>query len=778
MFLLVAHRLNTRAGLLALILGASVTAGEAITFERDVRPLVETYCFPCHGPEKQKGDLNLSTFTTRDQALKASKIWRTARHQLISNEMPPAKSKQPTDAERQLVVDWIAGLRYAGARDPGRVTVRRLNRVEYTNTIRDLLAMPDAKPAEDFPSDDVGDGFDNIAEVLSLPPLLFEKYLDAASDLLDLAIVSEQFSLKVEAESIAGAAAGTVQGKERVLTAVGDVGIAFTAAVDGSHTVRVRAAADQAGNEPVKLTLKIDGVPVKELPVMAGRSAPATYTASLMLKKGPRQLAVSFLNPFTEPARPAAGGSPKRPGAPAAAPAGKTRALVIDWIEVQGPPGPPPPESHRRIMIAKPDATLDKRAAAKQVIAAFATRAFRKPVSEEQVERLAKVFDAADAKGQPYEEGVKLALQAVLISPRFLFRIEDDRPAESNGAHRLSDFDLAARLSYFLWSSMPDEPLAALARAGKLSDPAVVDAQVARMLRSPKARALTDNFAEQWLTLRNLDTIEKDKVLFPDFDPALRKAMGDEAALFFEMLLREDRSVLELIDADYTYVNARLAKHYGIEGITGTQMKKVQLPDHNRGGVLGMAGILAIAANPGRSNVPKRGKWVLEQLLGESPPPPPPNVAELPRDKTAGTLRERLEKHRADPGCASCHKQMDPIGFGLENFDALGRWRTSEDGRAIDASGVLPGGARFSGPAELKKVLLATRQDAFVRNLAERLLTYALGRGLEPYDEPAVDGITRALAANGYRASVLIGEVVRSYPFQHRRARSGAGANP
>ncbi len=411
------------------------------------------------------------------------------------------------------------------------------------------------------------------------------------------------------------------------------------------------------------------------------------------------------------------------------------------------------------------------RAAAREILALFATRAFRRPATEGEVERLLKLYDQAEKEGERFEHRVRLALSAVLVSPHFLFRVERDPPKAKPGtAYPIGEYELASRLSYFLWSTMPDEELFALAAKNELRKN--LAAQLQRMLKDPKSAAFVRNFAGQWLTLRKLDTVTPDAKTFPTFDAELRAAMRMETELFFEAILKEDRSILDLLDADFSFVNERLAKHYGIEGVTGKEFRRVKLPAH-RGGILTQASILTLTSNPTRTSPVKRGKWVLDQIFNTPPPPPPPDVPELKEEKRlTGSLRQVMEMHRANALCASCHQKMDPIGFAFENYDAIGAWRDRDGQAAIDPSGTLPGGPSFQGPAELKTIL-KSKKELFARCLAEKMLTYALGRGLEYYDRCAVDKILDALGHNDYRSSTILVEVVKSEPFQLRTATGG-----
>jgi hypothetical protein len=404
------------------------------------------------------------------------------------------------------------------------------------------------------------------------------------------------------------------------------------------------------------------------------------------------------------------------------------------------------------------------------VLTKFATRAYRRPVKTEEISRLLKLFDVATKQGEPFIQAIRLPMKAVLVSPHFLYRIEED-PKKPDDVRTLNDFEFATRLSYFLWSTMPDEELFRHAQVGDLRKPDVLESQVKRMLKDPKAKALSANFAGQWLQLRNLTTIAPDKGYYPGWDEGLRSAMGREAESYFEYVVQTDRSILDFLDSDYTFVNERLAKHYGINNVTGAQFRKVSLTDNRRGGVVTMASTLTVTSNPTRTSPVKRGKWILENVLGTPPPPPAPDVPELPpTGQLKGTLRQQMEQHRSNPSCATCHSKLDPLGFGLENFDGIGGWRTQDNKLAIDSSGVLPEGEEFSGPAELKKVLLG-KADLFRHCFAEKLLTFSLGRGLEYYDKCALDEITARSKAAHDTFSALVLAIVKSDPFQKRKGK-------
>jgi hypothetical protein len=423
-----------------------------------------------------------------------------------------------------------------------------------------------------------------------------------------------------------------------------------------------------------------------------------------------------------------------------------------------------------RLFFLKPSKKLLPRDAARKTLSFFASRGFRRPVEPAELAGLVKLYDQSVARGSKHEAAVRYALKAVLVSPSFLFRVERDQP--STEPYLLNDYELASRLSYFLWSSMPDDELFKLAGTKRLHDPQVLDAQVTRMLKDPKADAFADSFVSQWLRVRELQTTaQPDPRRFPTYTPTLRDAMYGETVRFFGSILRENVSLVKLLDADYTYLNEELAKHYGIAGVQGPELRRVTLTDKTRGGLLTMGSVLTITSYPQRTSPVLRGKWVLEEVLGTAIPPPPPNAGGLPADdapKAGQTFRQRLELHRTKPECASCHSRMDPIGFGLENFDVVGRWRTKIGSEAVDSSAQLPTGEKFQGASELKTLILA-RKEEFARNLTEKMLAYSLGRGLEPYDIPTVRRITKALADDGYRSSTLVREIAKSYPFQYRK---------
>lgn len=746
-------------------------AGEEFT--RHVQPFVAKHCIACHNDKKKRADLSLTKYTDDLSLLKDQKRWESIVKIVQSGEMPPEDRPRPKADEITAFVKGVDGAfaraaKQAG-RDPGRVTIRRLNRVEYANTIRDLVGVP-FNPAEDFPADDVGYGFDNIGDVLSLSPILMERYLAAAEAIVTSAVLTEKPtppSRRVAATFLAPRSP-VREPRVRSLYKKGDAVYAQSPAwpaleEDGEYIIRIRGTALPDGDKPARFAITDNGQEIKTVEVAKGATfapgRPPLFEMRLSLKKGEHRVGVQMLSDFKAPEQPEVPGQ----GRPIRSP-----GVHVFQIELEGPLDFWP-SSHRRIMACSPD--KPKREQAREILTRFASKAYRRPVEPSDVERLLKLMDVAQARGEKWEAGIQLALQAVLTSPKFLFRVElDDRP-DSKDPHPIDEYHLASRLSYFLWSSMPDDELFGLAAKKQLSSQ--LDAQVKRMLADPKARALTENFAVQWLQLRNLKTFAPDPKLFPNFDERLRAAMQKETELFFDAVLREDRSILDLLDADFTFVNGRLARHYGIDGVYGDTFRRVKLTDGKRGGILTQASVLTVTSNPTRTSPVKRGKWVMEQILGTPPPEPPPNAPPLPNDEKSqltGSLRQRMEQHRKDPNCAVCHEHMDALGFAFENYDAVGTFRTKDGSFPIDPSGTLIGGLSFKGPQELKAILKG-KKELFARCLTEKMLTYALGRGLEYYDRPTVDAIVAALERNDYRFSTLITEITRSDPFRLRRGK-------
>lgn len=756
-------------GLAAALFAADGTADNS--FRQEVLPFTKKYCLDCHSGKEAEGKLALDQFADIRAVDGGQEAWAKIRKYLQARIMPPPDADQPGEAELRAVIGWIdrhfSGIDCRLRRDPGRLTLRRLNRAEYNNTIRDLTGV-DFKPADDFPADDVGYGFDNIGDVLSMPPILLEKYLAAADQIVDRAIYIHTPDKTPKQRFLARDVEHTGGHSGSIGWEFPSNGEAFTEVLlpaRGQYILRGRAVATQAGDELAKMAFKFDDRQVHVADVSAAAGSPENYETKFTANKGKHRFCLAFINDFYDPDNP----DPKR----------RDRNLGIEFLEIQGPlDGPPPelPESHKKILFCQPTKGQERECAAK-ILSRFASRAFRQPAGNDEVERLVKFVDLARENGEGFERGIQLGVEAVLVSPHFLFRVEQDpKPgedgADADGIHLINEYELATRLSYFLWSSMPDDDLFHDAFKGRLRKN--LRRQVERMLKDRRSGAFADNFVSQWLEVRKLGSLAPDPRRFPAFNEELRVAMLEETMRFFAAIMEEDRSLLDLIDSDFTFLNERLAKHYGIQDVTGPEFRRVQLKDRDRGGVITQASVLTITSNPTRTSAVKRGKWILEQLLDMAPPPPPPNSGDLDDDPKAaakaGSLRQQLEQHRANPSCASCHTMMDPLGFGLENFDAIGAWRDRDGALAIDASGLLPDGSSFNGPRELKAVL-KQRKDDFVRCLAGKMLTYALGRGIQPSDQCTLDDISSRLAKNDYKFSALIHAIVESDPFQKRKSK-------
>jgi hypothetical protein len=734
----------------------SLAVCRADEFEATARPLFQKYCVECHGGKKTKADIDLAAFKTEAGLPSDQQLLLDVVAQLESYAMPPEKAEPLPDAARQQLIASLTQLIDAidarAPKTPGRAPLHRLNRAEYRNTMRDLVGL-DLPLTDDFPADDIAHGFDNVSEALSLSPLLLEKYLAAAERILDRAIVPEGVPVLLEAKVAGVAMRGArpnAAGSAAEVPLEREVSTTIEVPQADDYTIRLRVSQSGAAGEPATVVLKVDGVDAKVWNLYQENH---TTTCETVIPLGAGARKLSALHTWHM-------SLPKGKTAPDA-------RLTVESLEIVGPITA---AAHRRIFSVEPSAT--EREAAQRLLERFATRAFRRPAEPGEIERLLGLYDQQRAAGKSHVEAARVPLLSVLVSPQFLFRIERDRAdRDEAGAFRLSDWELASRLSYFLWSSMPDEELFRLCAEGKLRDPAVLRAQVSRMLADPKAQALSENFAAQWLALRKLETTTPDPELFPAFTPSLRRAMAAEVRYFFEAVMREDRSILEFVNADWTFANEELARQYGIKDVPGGTMRKIPLAGTPRGGVLTMAAVLTANSYPTRTSPVKRGKWILEEILGAPPPPPPPNVPELDTpargQKAANTVRERLARHRADPNCSGCHVRMDALGLGLENFDAVGRWREKEGDLPIDPSGTLPGRKAFKGPAELK-ALLAGHEQEFARTLVEKMFVYALGRGVQRGDRQEIKRVTAALAENGWRFSTLIAEIASSYPFQYR----------
>jgi hypothetical protein len=738
-------------------------AADPPSFEKTVAPVLARTCTPCHNESLASGGLDIAHFTDPASLTKNREGWDIILRKMRAAEMPPKGVPRPPQMDA--VIGFLANEFEKADRnikpDPGRVTARRLNRSEYANTVRDLLGV-EFQAEKSFPTDDLGNGFDNIGDVLTISPVLMERYMAAAGRIAARAVGADPLPKPLEAQyafkdkKIRRVDFSTIEAQARI-------------EFDGEYVIRFGLQGERAADaKPVTLAIWMDGKLLHSMPVETKPSKLVYFDPyseeqmRLFLPEGDHTFRAAFLDDeFVKTIT-----SPKDAY-------NRKKNKYLDSIVFVGPYAPAAePPSRKKIFLCDPDSGP---ACVEKIVANLAHHAYRRPVTRAETASLVKFVGLARANGQTTRQGIQLALQAMLVSPNFLFRVEHDpNPTDAAGAHPVSQVELASRLSYFLWSSMPDDELLALAEAGKLREPGAIDAQVKRMLADERSAAIADNFAGQWLELRNLDVVKPDPQKFPDWSPDLRDAMRMESRLFFDHILRENRPLGEFLNARYTFLNERLARHYGIEGVKGPEFRRVELAagpqGEQRGGILSQAGVLTVSSYPTRTSVVLRGRYILNNILGSPPPPPPPDVPQLDEASvgTSASLRQQMEKHRADTMCASCHNKMDPLGFGLENYDGIGKWRTMDGKFPVDASGLTPNGRNFSTPAEMRTVLNSQLPE-FSRCLVEKMLTYSLGRGLGPYDRRTVDQIDRQLAAAGYGFQTLIYEIVRSLPFQSRR---------
>jgi hypothetical protein len=821
---------------------------DAAVFAESVQPFFARNCYGCHNAKLSSGGLNLQAYTSA--ALLSQDVGEAEKvlKKLQSGEMPPKGMPRPSDGDVRVIANWIeTALDHQNTTNKGRVLTRRLNRVEYNNTVRDLLGV-NVKPADDFPQDDSAYGFDNIAEALSVSPLLLEKYVATAERIAKTAVFGAE--LKTSTAVYLPPLPRRMETTNRTLvpfpayysmsnydlTGLSQPGSFHTTHVfpaDGEYQIRIAGAGFRPnGSDPGQMTLWLDGKLIQTFQVDVGvegsgfERRPDHWDVRVNITAGPHELVAAFPRQFDGLPVNFGGPNPTRNvfdpckdsqisfGGPRCLAAvlkqeetkdakdpncincdpqtpervarreeqirnakeDVSRPLVfqgnsVHEVAITGPynfRGGPSPESLRKIFIC--DRQDDHSPACeRRIISNLAYRAFRGPVAPEKVDRLLAISEGAQKRGGSFVEGISLAIAAMLASPDFLFRIEGDTVSGAD-ATQSQQYRLASKLSYFLWSSMPDEEMLSAAGKGTLNRPETLNAEVRRMLADPKAWALVENFAGQWLEIRRLETAQPDRERFPDFDEYLRASMIKETQLFFQYVMKQDRSILDFINGPYSFLNERLARHYGISGITGSEFRKVDLTGTGRSGVLTQGSVLEVSSYGNRTSVVLRGKWILENILNAPPPPPPANVPSLDEDAvgSSATLRQQMEQHRKNAVCASCHSKMDPLGFGFENFDAVGTWRTMDGKFPIDASGVLPDGRKFQGAEELK-VILRQQKDSFAECLAEKLLTYALGRGLDHSDQPAVKQIVTHMAADDYKFSSLLLGIVNSTPFQMQR---------
>ena len=794
--------------LILILIAFAANPGEETpsSFSQEGLPFLEKYCFSCHAGDAPAAELALNAFSDDLSLIENRDVWDRVLDMVTTGYMPPAESEhQPTMEASDAFIAHIEAIFEHADRtakpDPGRITVRRLNKVEYKNTVRDLLGV-DFDPTENFPADDVGHGFDNIGDVLTMSPLLMERYLEAAEAIATRVILVEPPppSKRYQRGSRLNPRHDDVPDQrfrlldptaaEKWKSGPFTTGATFFKMFPDEEIIyKATLYAETDSETPVEIALFIQGETLEEV-------SPPEKLARLVGVDPAADNRIKILKTFEITSR-----DPKKnqtveflvTGIPNIEQVGiamvkptegeLSAKLQIRVLWAEGPLDTRP-DTQLEILACTPD--IPQVEQTREVLTRLLRRGYRRPPTEGEIEQLVQFVGAIQADGAKWEAGIQQAIKAILCSPKFLFRLElDDRP-QSPDPYPIDEFQLASRLSYFLWSSMPDDELFELAAKNQLTDN--LEAQVKRMLADPKATELARDFGAQWLQIQRIATVTPDPERFPTFGRRLRAAMLKETELFVESIFREDQSVLDLLDADYTFLNKELANHYGItdtqgnwmgqkktvpggEAIKGREFQRVALQGASRGGILTHASVMTVTSNPTRTSPVKRGRWVLEQILGTPPPPPPPDVPELEEDHdatTGTTLRERLEQHREDPACANCHAKMDPIGFALENYNAIGAFRTTEGELEIDTTAELPDGTAFDGIADLKQIL-KDRKQQFVRCLTEKMLTYALGRGLEYYDRPTVDRIVAQLEAEGYRSSVLITEIVKSDPFRLRR---------
>jgi hypothetical protein len=760
------------------------------------REILDKYCVTCHNQRLKTGGLTLDTLDLGNVPAQAE-VWEKVIRKLRSGTMPPAGMPRPDAAAYKNLTAWLEEQIDQSAQPyAGRPILHRLNRSEYANAIRDLLALDIDAPSL-LPPDDSAFGFDNVSDALGVSPSLQEHYLDAALKIGALAVGDPKMAPGSETWRIRQDLSQDQHVNGLPLGTLGGTMVRFNFPLDGEYSFqaslyRTNLNIMRGLESPHQVEFSLDGRRIHlasmggqadlaslfEKPTDTGDAVDGRLRVRIPVKAGPHEVMVAFLEDpdAVEPAR--------------LQPYIRSSVDNFDWsgsphlqaLTIAGPfhpAGASDTPSRRRIFVCHPNAKMSEEACARQIVSTLAARAYRQPLSGADLDTLLQFYQSGKRDGG-FDGGIEFALDRILASPKFLFRVERDPVgATAGGSYPVSDAELASRLSFFLWSSIPDDELLRLANEGKLKNPAVFDRQVRRMLADPKSQALVDNFAGQWLQLRNLRNVQPNTDLFPDFDDNLRQSFRRETELLFESVVQEDRTVLDLLTADYTFVNERLARHYGIPDIYGSRFRRIAVTDDARRGLLGQGSILALTSHAERTSPVVRGKWILENILGTPVPPPPPDVPTLKGNQQGEkprTMREQMAEHRANPVCASCHKAMDSIGFAMENFDAVGAWRTRDAGQPIDASGELSDGTKVDGVVTLRNALIS-RPDLFAGTLTEKLMIYALGRGLDYRDMPTVRAVLRDASRTNYRFSALIMGVVRSTPFQMRTApRDGESA--
>lgn len=737
-----------------------------------IQPLIKQACYDCHSGAEAKAGLSLALFDNAKAVFKERAIWEKVAQRIEIGDMPPPDAEPMSESDRSKVVSWIRStlndIDCGRTPNPGSVTLRRLNRNEYRNTINDLFGI-DYQPAATFPGDDVGYGFDNIGDVLTLPPLLMEKYVRAAEEITSQIIQAPEpgpvFESNRNGSKLTADQGGKPEGQRFALYSNGAITFDEQVPWAGKYMLELEMSGTAAEGRFPKAVISVDGKKVREVTVTTeSANEPKKFSMPLRLRTGKRTFSIAFTNDHYVKA---ADGKPAQ-----------DTNLYVYEVKLLGQKPPEPtssvslPRWHaENVKDSVPSASKTVGQAASEILRRVASRAFRRPVTEDELKRLTKIVEESVEDGDAYESGLQLAISAILVSPSFLFKVEEPVSSKAGEYPLVGEFELATRLSYFLWSSTPDRELLTLASKNQLRQPSVLKQQIDRMVRDDRAKDFVRNFAGQWLTLRKLDGIAPNPGKFPQWNDEIRDLARTETYLFFLNTMRENLNVIRLLDADYSFMNESLARFYGIPGVDGDKFRKVSLKGQKRMGLLTQASILAVTSNPTRTSPVKRGKWILDNILGTPPPPAPPGVPELDKAELSGTLRQRMEQHRSNPACAACHKLMDPLGLALENYDAVGRWRTKEAGQDIDTTGEFPTGESIRNPGDLIRVIRDNKSERFVRTLTEKLMVYALGRGLEYYDRCAVDKVIAAAATEDYRMQSLIYYIVISDPFQRKGTR-------
>ena len=733
-------------------------------WRQHVLPVLEHACLDCHQGDTAEGSLDLSRFVDMEDAVSQRRLWGKIATRVRDFQMPPPDSHELSDERRQLFLKWVdetlPALPCQHPHHAGAVTIRRLTRYEYANTIRDLLGI-EFSLTDTFPVDEVGYGFDNMGDVLSVSPLLLEKYLVAA-ELISQQVIFDpkrhQVAKTVSASELPRIAGSYLQDSHLILTTGGTLALGIEIPIAGRYRISVTTFGQRAGKDLPELAISTNGKVRETVGVKATDEAQAqNVEVTARLRQGRNQLQFTFTNDYYDPTH--------------EDPRERDRNLAVVEVQLHGPTQRPPVSAAEQAFLFQlPQSDRTLRQCAEAIVTRHASRAFRRPITDQERDRLLQIFEMGLANQESFAGAMQLVLQTILVSPHFLYRIEAPLPGDGSLRH-LSDHEMATALSYLLWSSMPDDTLFALATRKQLMHPAQLEVQVRRMLQDPKSIALIDNFVEQWLQLRVLEQADPDPGLFPGFTDHLRRSMLQETKLLFQELIQQDLPLQTLLTADFTFVNKALARHYGwsTAGLREREFSRVSLEGRHRQGLLSHASILTLTSNPTRTSPVKRGKWILENLLAD---PPPPALADVPQldsqTELKGTLRERMEQHRSDPNCASCHYKMDSLGFALENFDALGRYRELDDGLPIDSAGELPNGVKFVSPAELQNLIARDHQFAFVRCLVEKLFVYALGRGPTETDQCLIEKIARRGCDREDSFADIVLAVVTCQAFQAR----------